>query len=153
MHIPAPTRAESAPVTPSPHPASVPAAAISRPRPHPNPGPISHRTRRKLGSPFLKAIDSTILIGFVRTKKISHPNPPHRTIKHKSAQPTTQHPAPARDARLPPRYNQKHGQAPRAPPPPRRGRARCGEDRQNRQHKEGKLSARERIELLLDEGT
>src|ERR1022692_3057277 len=28
-----------------------------------------------------------------------------------------------------------------------------GEDRQNRQHKEGKLSARERIELLLDEGT
>ena len=28
-----------------------------------------------------------------------------------------------------------------------------GEDRRNRQHKEGKLSARERIELLLDEGT
>ena len=28
-----------------------------------------------------------------------------------------------------------------------------GDDRRNRQHKEGKLSARERIELLLDEGT
>lgn len=28
-----------------------------------------------------------------------------------------------------------------------------GEERRNRQHKEGKLSARERIELLLDEGT
>jgi propionyl-CoA carboxylase beta chain len=28
-----------------------------------------------------------------------------------------------------------------------------GEDRRNRQHQEGKLSARERIELLLDEGT
>ncbi|HTT64740.1 MAG TPA: carboxyl transferase domain-containing protein, partial [Bryobacteraceae bacterium] len=28
-----------------------------------------------------------------------------------------------------------------------------GEERRTRQHKEGKLSARERIELLLDEGT
>ena len=28
-----------------------------------------------------------------------------------------------------------------------------GEERRNRQHQEGKLSARERIELLLDEGT
>jgi len=28
-----------------------------------------------------------------------------------------------------------------------------GEERRNRQHKEGKLSARERVELLLDEGT
>src|ERR1022692_3947950 len=109
MHIPAPTRAESAPVTPSPHPCQRPSRShfAAKTPPHPNPGPISHRTRRKLGSPFLKAIDSTILIGFVRTEKISHPNPPQRTIKHKSAQPTTQHPAPARDARLPPRLQSK----------------------------------------------
>src|SRR3954468_22714269 len=34
-----------------------------------------------------------------------------------------------------------------------RAEAGGGEERQKRQHEEGKLSARERIELLLDEGT
>jgi len=38
-------------------------------------------------------------------------------------------------------------------PPPRAAEAGGGAERQERQHKEGKLSARERVELLLDEGT
>ena len=49
---------------------------------------------------------------------------------------------------------EKHHRPPGgAPPPQRRGGSRRRAERRERQHKEGKLAARERIELLLDEGS
>src|SRR5580658_1605799 len=149
MQIPASTRANQFRPPPSP-PASIsgdPATA--------NPAP----NHPKLGSPFFQPTHSKQLIGFVRTKMRFRPNPPQCTIQHKSAQPAaTIHqpyplagPATARNARPATiksmdrlqELRRRHAAAEQG----------GGDERRNRQHHEGKLSARERIDLLLDEGT
>jgi hypothetical protein len=95
-----------------------------------------------LASSFLNVIDFKVLIGFVRPKKsftnyMERPNFAQRTPA------LTRPPATIKSMDKLQELRRRHAAAEQG----------GGEDRRNRQHKEGKLSARERIELLLDEGT
>src|ERR1035441_6702859 len=157
MHIPAPTRAEPNSATPIPAPRQRPghrhlARTRTAPRPHHEPPPPDPHQNNVF-------IDSKSLIYWLCSARKRLSRSSHRV--HKNAQLcTTSH------NHQPPATNHEPRRATRAPvtiksmdklQELRRRHAAAeqggGEDRQNRQHNEGKLSARERIELLLDEGT
>src|ERR1022692_3878191 len=123
-----------------PHPASESTVPISPPlqertltpatqRPPP---PPRHSTNR-LPSPAPKTASPLILKHLLalfvqkQPSRPSHPNAQKCPTLHNFAQPapktpSTQNPAPRATRACPRGYNQKHGQAPRASPPPHRGR-------------------------------